>query len=151
MCPVKREGVSAEPAERRLILRADGASRGNPGPAAGAYLLLDEQGREVASEGRYLGSATNNEAEYRALIAGLERAVHLGVTDLEIRLDSELIVLQLLGRYRVKATNLRPLYERCRALLAGFPRVSYRHVPRHLNSRADALANRALDQALRSR
>lgn len=134
-------------ANGRVVLRTDGASRGNPGPAAIGYVLVDGAGQELAAEGRYIGRTTNNEAEYQALIAGLEKAGALGVRQLDIRMDSELVVLQLQGRYRVRTPHLVPLYERVRRLLAGFEAVNVRHVRRAENSRADALANQALDQA----
>lgn len=130
----------------RLCLRSDGASRGNPGPAAAAFVLLDD-GHEVAHGSRYLGRRTNNEAEYQALIDGLEAARSFRPERLEVLLDSELLVKQLSGRYRVRDARLKPLWERARALLAGFPQVEVRHVPRGLNRRADALANAALDAA----
>lgn len=132
-------------AVERAILRADGASRGNPGPAAYGYLITDPRGKVLASEGRFLGKMTNNEAEYRGLVAGLEAAAALGVRELDVRLDSELVVFHLSGRYRVRAANLLPVYQHARALLAGFPKASVRHVPRSQNARADDLANMALD------
>jgi ribonuclease HI len=141
-----------EPAKvEQAILRCDGASRGNPGPAAYGFVVTDPRGKVLASEGRYLGKLTNNEAEYRGLIAGLEAAAALGVRELDVRLDSELIVFQLTGRYRVRAANLLPFYQRARSLLAAFPKAAVRHVPRAQNSRADALANEALDQARANR
>ncbi|MHB1004026.1 MAG: ribonuclease HI family protein [Chloroflexota bacterium] len=151
MLPAKPAKVAPAAGAKKVVLRCDGASRGNPGPAAGAYLLLDEHDRELAAEGKYLGNTTNNEAEYRALIAGLERASAMQVQRLDVRMDSELVVLQLKGRYRVRAANLAPLYERARSLLAKFPEATVRHVPRGENSRADALANTALDAAKNTR
>lgn len=148
MSPAETAPEAAATIER-AILRADGASRGNPGPAAFGFVITDPRGRELVSEGRFLGRATNNEAEYRGLIAGLERAVALGVQNLDVRLDSELVVLQLKGTYRVRAHNLLSLYQRARALLARLPAASVRHVPRSQNARADALANEALDGARR--
>jgi len=142
------ESAAPRPSEGgRAVLRSDGAARGNPGPAAIAYVLLDEHGRELAAEGRAIGRATNNEAEYHALIAGLERAAALGLRSLDVRLDSELVVLQLTGRYRVRSAHLVPLHQRARALLAGFAATTIRHVPRGRNARADQLANTALDAA----
>lgn len=151
MCPASSKPTPTRRLSRdgRVILRADGAARGNPGPAAAAFVLLDENGHELAAEGRYLGRATNNEAEYRALIAGLERAAALNVRRLEVWLDSELVVLQVSGRYRVRAPHLVPLHARALALLSSFPQATIRHVPRSQNERADQLANIALDQATR--
>lgn len=127
-----------------LRLHADGASRGNPGPAAAAFVLLDGE-REVGRGSRYLGRRTNNEAEYEALIDGLEAARQQRPERLEVLLDSELLVMQLSGRYRVRNARLKPLWERARALLDSLPQVALRHVPRDFNRRADALANAALD------
>ncbi len=138
---VRRTGRS------RVILRADGASRGNPGPAAIAYVVEDGRGRELASEGRFVGEMTNNEAEYRALIAGLEKAATYQPAQVDVRLDSELVVRQLKGAYRVRAPHLVPLHAKARALLASFPAATVRHVARRQNARADELANAALDQA----
>jgi ribonuclease HI len=97
---------------------------------------------------RGIGEATNNVAEYRALLLGLERTLALGVEDLEVRSDSELLVRQLQGRYRVKHPGLRPLYEASRKQIAGFRRFEVRHVPRELNTEADALANQGIDEGL---
>ncbi|MHB1417203.1 MAG: ribonuclease HI family protein [Chloroflexota bacterium] len=151
MCPAREASVSGGATNGRVVLRADGASRGNPGPAAIAYVLLDARGRELAAEGRCIGQATNNEAEYRALIAGLERAKTLPAGELDIRLDSELVVFQLTGRYRVRTPHLVPLHERARTLLSAFSKVTVRHVPRRENARSDQLANLALDEAARRR
>ncbi len=148
MSPAREGAASAQPAGKvRVILRADGAARGNPGPAAIAYVVEDGRGCELASEGRFVGEMTNNEAEYRALIAGLEKAATFQPAQLDVRLDSELIVLQLRGTYRVRAPHLIPLYAKARALLASFPAASVRHVPRWQNARADELANAALNRA----
>ena len=128
-----------------LILYTDGASRGNPGPAAIGAIIQDESGRVLHKVGRAIGRATNNQAEYRALILGLEEAARLGATHLEVRMDSELIVRQLEGRYRVKDANLKPLFRQASELLRKFPSVTIRHVPREANQRADALVNAVLD------
>jgi ribonuclease HI/probable phosphoglycerate mutase len=128
------------------ILYCDGASRGNPGPAAIGFVLLDPTGGTVVEMGSMIGTATNNVAEYQALIAGLEAARTQGVDDLEVRLDSLLLVRQVNGEFRVKAENLMPLHRRAVGLLREFPRVQVAHVRRHLNSRADALANAAYDE-----
>ena len=129
-------------------MQADGAARGNPGPAAYGFVLDTPSGAELAGEGVAIGEATNNVAEYRGLIAGLERAVALGVTRLEVRMDSELVVRQMTGRYRVKHPGLVPLFRRARALVESLEHWDIRHVPREQNKRADALANQALDEAL---
>lgn len=131
-----------------VVLYTDGASRGNPGPAGiGAALFQVEDGRltpigEVSEE---IGITTNNVAEYRAVVAGLSRAAELAPDRLVLRADSQLLIRQLQGRYRVKAENLRPLFEQARQLLNRFPSVKLEHVPREDNTVADALANAALD------
>ena len=134
----------------RLRLFTDGASRGNPGEAAAGMVLRgDGDGGPVArEEGHYLGRMTNNQAEYRALIAGLEMAARESPEELEVCLDSELVVQQVNGRWRVKSDELRPLWMTARRLLAGFPKVRVRYIPREQNKRADWLANVALDARL---
>jgi ribonuclease HI len=109
-------------------------------------VLYDAAGREVAALSRYLGVATNNQAEYQALLMGLEEARRLGAAELTIKLDSELIVRQLQGRYRVKAPGLKPLYAQAKRLLQPFASATILHVPREQNQRADELANQAMDQ-----
>jgi ribonuclease HI len=127
-------------------LFADGGSRGNPGPAASAAVLLDPAGELVEEIGAYLGVATNNVAEWTALLLGLEAAAKHGVRRLQIRLDSELVVKQLRGEYRVKHDGLKPLYRRARELLQAFGEVDIAHVPRARNKLADGLVNRLLDR-----
>jgi len=127
-------------------LFADGGSRGNPGPAASAAVLLDRDGELVEEIGAYLGIATNNVAEWTALLLGLEAAAKRGIRRLQIRLDSELVVKQLQGEYRVKHDGLKPLYRRARELLRAFSEVDVAHVPRARNKLADGLVNRLLDQ-----
>ena len=134
----------------RVTLYADGGARGNPGPAAGAAVLVAEDGRVLAERGEYLGTATNNVAEYTGLIVGLEEAKRLaGVTALDVRLDSLLVVQQLRGIWKIKHPGLRPLALRAGALLAEFPQRTIEHVPRELNHLADAVVNRILDEAAR--
>lgn len=129
------------------ILLCDGGARGNPGPAAGAYVLIDPAGREVEARGEFLGSATNNVAEYRALIAGLEAAVRHGVTRLEVSMDSELVVRQMTGEYRVKNEGLKPLNLEARHAAARIGAVRWTAVRREHNARADRLVNDTLDRA----
>jgi len=128
-------------------LWTDGGARGNPGPAAFAYVLEDEDGEPLASHGERIGIATNNVAEYRALVAGLARAAELGVTGLEVVSDSELLVKQMRGEYRVKNEALRELNEQAERLAGKLGRVEYRHVRRAHNELADRLVNEALDAA----
>ena len=132
---------------KRAVLYADGAARGNPGPAGAGAALLDEDGRLVGEAMRYLAHATNNVAEYTALIIGLQEAQRHDVQDLDIRMDSKLVVEQMNGKWKIKHPNLRPRAVEAGALLASFPKWRIRHVPREQNTIADALANRAIDEA----
>jgi len=129
---------------RILVINADGASRGNPGPAAIGATIKDESGRLVATVSESIGRTTNNQAEYRALIAALEKAIGLGARKVDIRLDSELVIRQLQGRYRVKNAALRPLFLRVRELLDRIEGFTLKHIPREQNAEADRLANAAL-------
>jgi ribonuclease HI len=137
--PAKPDGVDA-------TLFADGGSRGNPGPAASAAVLFDGAGEPLEEIGAYLGVATNNVAEWTALVLGLEAAAKRGVARLSVRLDSELVVKQLRGEYRVKHPGLQPLHRRAQQLLRAFAAVDIRHVPRRENAIADRLVNRVLDE-----
>ncbi len=128
-----------------VTLYSDGASRGNPGEAAAGFVILDAHGAELTAKGVYLGRCTNNMAEYQALILGLHEAHQLKAERLTIRLDSELVVRQLEGRYQVKDAKLKPLYTKAMSLLRGFAAHTINHVPRRENQRADELANQALD------
>ena len=126
-------------------LYTDGASRGNPGLAGAGMVLLDADGREIAAKSAYLGKCTNNVAEYKALLLGLELARQAGCEKLTVYLDSELVVRQLSGIYKVKNAALKPLYEQARQLLRSFAEVSVAHVVRAKNKRADELANQGID------
>ena len=128
------------------IVFADGASRGNPGPASIGAVVYDADGAEVHAVSRRLGRATNNEAEYQAAIAGVEAALALGARDIELTMDSELVVRQLEFRYRVRNPRLRPFFERLLELRRQFNSFTVRSVPRAQNKRADELANLALDR-----
>lgn len=127
----------------------DGGARGNPGPAAAAAVVTTADGEELAERSAYLGEATNNVAEYRALLLGLELARELGAREVDVVNDSELVSRQIGGEYRVKHAGLKPLYLEAMAALRGFDRWSVRSVPREGNERADQLVNEALDAALR--
>ena len=131
----------------RWTVYADGASRGNPGLASIGAVVYDADGKEAHTVSERIGRATNNEAEYRAAIAGLEAALGLGGGDVELRMDSELIVRQLEYRYRVRNERLKPFFNRLTELRRQFDSFSVMHVPRTQNKRADALANLALDSA----
>ena len=128
-------------------LYTDGGARGNPGPAASAFVLEDESGEELDARGDAIGVATNNVAEYRAVIAGLSRAVELGLTQVEVVSDSELVVKQLTGEYRIKNKALLELSLEVKALEREIDSVSYTIVRREHNEHADALVNQALDRA----
>jgi ribonuclease HI len=128
-------------------LSTDGGSRGNPGPAAYGYVLEAEDGTVLDARGETIGRATNNVAEYRGLLAGLEKAVELGVSELEVVSDSELLVKQMLGDYRVKNDALRELFLDAEDLAAKIKRVRYTAVRREHNDLADRLVNEALDSA----
>ena len=131
---------------RAVVAYADGASRGNPGPASFGAVVYDENGAELHRTSRAIGRATNNQAEYQGAIAALEAALGLGAREVELRLDSELVVRQLSGRYKVRNPGLVPLHKRILALRERFDRVTLVHVPRAQNRVADKLANQALDQ-----
>ncbi len=131
----------------RVIVEADGGSRGNPGPAGyGAVVLDAATGDVLAERAGGLGVATNNVAEYRGLIAGLQAARELGATDVEVRMDSKLVVEQMSGRWRVKHPAMQPLAAEAAALVRRLGKVRFGWVPRARNTRADALANRAMDE-----
>ena len=129
----------------RLTVYADGASRGNPGPASIGASVRHPNGTELAIVSRRIGIGTNNQAEYRAAIEGVRKAREIGATGIDLRMDSELVVRQLTGQYRVKNVALQPLFTALVAELEGAGPYSVGHVPRAQNSRADALANAALD------
>ena len=126
-------------------LSTDGGSRGNPGPAAYGYVLESEDGHVLDARGEPIGTATNNVAEYRGLIAGLESAVQRGVDELEVVSDSELLVRQMLGEYKVKNETLRELQREAAELASQLRRVTYTAVRRAHNELADRLVNEALD------
>jgi ribonuclease HI len=126
-------------------LSTDGGSRGNPGPAAYGYVLETEDGHVLAAHGEAIGTATNNVAEYRGLVAGLEKAVELSVDEIEVVSDSELLVKQMRGEYKVKNAALRKLREQAELLANGFSNVSFTAVRREHNELADQLVNDALD------
>ncbi|WP_460718376.1 bifunctional RNase H/acid phosphatase [Nocardia heshunensis] len=131
-----------------VIVEADGGSRGNPGPAGyGAVVFDADHARVLAERREFLGVVTNNVAEYRGLIAGLEAAAELGAREVAVRMDSKLVVEQMSGRWQVKHESMIPLADRARRLVAGFDRVSFTWIPRKENKHADKLANEAMDDA----
>jgi ribonuclease HI len=132
----------------KVVVHVDGGARGNPGPAAAAAVVSDVEGEILDEAAELLGDTTNNVAEYRALLLGLERALALGATEVEVVNDSELIARQVEGAYKVKNAGLRPLHAQALAALRPFALWSIRSVPRGENAHADALVNAALDGTL---
>lgn len=130
----------------KLIIFTDGGARGNPGPAGIGAVLYDENKVLVAEVSEYLGVATNNQAEYKALIAALKKAQELGASELDCYLDSELVVKQLKREYKVKNADLAPLFLIIHNLSLSFKKISYTHIPREKNKEADRLANEAMDR-----
>jgi len=145
--PWQVAGSVAGETGRGVRLWIDGGSRGNPGRSAIGVILEDESGEVLDSVSRVIGVTTNNVAEYRALITGLEMAGRAGAREVDVLSDSELLVKHIRGEYRLRSENLRALHEEAKRLMAGFEHVSLRHVGRGQNARADALVNQALDQA----
>jgi ribonuclease HI len=129
----------------RIVLFTDGASRGNPGPAGAGWVIQDEGGEVLGKGGAFLGRRTNNEAEYEAVIRGLKAALEHGANEVFLRSDSELLVKQINGTYRVKDERLQALYHTAREALQRFRRFDVKHVPREQNMDADAQANQAID------
>ena len=129
-----------------MVVYADGASRGNPGPASIGAVVYDASGREVQTVSRRIGRATNNEAEYQAAIAGLETALALGASQVSLRMDSELVVRQIEHRYKVRNPRLLPMFARVMELRRRFREFDVDSIPRAMNKRADELANQALDR-----
>ncbi|MCC6348009.1 MAG: ribonuclease HI family protein [Candidatus Eisenbacteria bacterium] len=134
------------PSRSGWTLRCDGGSRGNPGPAAYGFVLCNSEGHEVEARGEYIGLATNNVAEYRALIAGLRAAIAHQASPLAVVMDSELVIRQMTGQYKVKNEGLRPLHAEARQAAAKIAKVSWSSVAREDNGRADGLVNEALDR-----
>lgn len=126
-------------------VNSDGGSRGNPGPGAAGIVVRDPSGAIVARGGSYLGEVTNNVAEYEGMVWGMRAARALGAIALRVRADSELVVKQMRGEYRVKNAGLKPLFLQAQALVRTFDRVEFEHVRREANAEADALANEAMD------
>jgi probable phosphoglycerate mutase len=131
----------------RATLHTDGGARGNPGPAGIGAVLASLEGDVLGEVAEAIGATTNNVAEYRALIAGLELALDKGVTELDVYLDSQLVVSQMKGEWKIKKAELRPLALRANSLMNKFASTTIQHVPRELNADADKLANQAMDLA----
>ncbi len=131
----------------KLTVNVDGGSRGNPGPAAIGVVVRNDDGAVVEAVGETIGRQTNNVAEYKAMLRGIELALAHGADEVELIGDSELIIRQIEGRYKVKKADLKPFHAKAKEMLATFDRWSVRHVKREHNSDADALVNQALDNA----
>ncbi len=129
----------------RVVINVDGASRGNPGASAIGATIRDGQGRLIACLSQPIGQATNNQAEYRAVIAALGKALDLGARNVEVRSDSELMVKQIKGIYRVRNAALKPLYQQVKQLQGSLEGFTITHIPREQNADADSLCNKALD------
>jgi probable phosphoglycerate mutase len=134
-----------------ITAHIDGGSRGNPGPAAYGVAIETVQGEPVAAFGKFIGRTTNNVAEYQGLLAALEYALSHGYSRLRIMTDSELMARQISGRYKVRSPDLKPLYDKARAMITQFESFSIRHVYREHNREADRLANQAMDDAARGK
>lgn len=141
-----RVGTTPAAAGATLILRTDGASRGNPGQAAAGVVIASAEGETLATGKLYLGVLTNNQAEYRALILGLKTVAHYHPARVIVYMDSELVVKQMRGEYKVRDASLLDLWREARALAEALPAVSFTHVRRGMNAEADCLANEALDE-----
>ena len=142
-CTVPYSGAMAH--LRKLIIETDGAARGNPGLAGAGIIIKDETGKRIETIGKFLGVATNNQAEYQALIAGLEAVARHEPASITVRMDSELVVKQMNGEYRVRHPDLVPLYVAANELAAALPEVTFEYIPRERNPGADRLANVAID------
>ncbi|HKY35089.1 MAG TPA: ribonuclease HI family protein [Polyangiaceae bacterium] len=142
----RSESSTPEARECEAVLWTDGAARGNPGPAGIGAVLKNASGEVLYTGSEYLGHTTNNVAEYKAVLLGLSGALAQGIRHVEVRADSELLIKQLKGEYRVKSVGLRPLYEEARRLIARFASVKLTHIRRELNGEADRLANQGIDQ-----
>ena len=129
----------------KVFIYTDGAARGNPGPAAIGAVIKDDKGNVLARLSRHIGNTTNNQAEYRAVITALEKAVGLGARQVILKADSELVVKQINGRYKIKNAALRPLYQEVVKLTGSLEKLTVSYIPRARNAEADALANQALD------
>lgn len=130
---------------KQVKLYGDGGSRGNPGPSASGYVLLDMDDNILKKTGVYLGITTNNQAEYQSLKFGLQEALNMGVEEVAVYMDSQLVIRQLTGQYKIKNRDLIPHYETIKDLVRQFKKVSFQHVPRELNKLADAEVNTTLD------
>lgn len=142
---------NTRPKAESITMYADGGSRGNPGPSACGYVLINEAGEVLVDKGVYLGITTNNQAEYQGLKSGLLEAKAMGARNVDVRLDSLLVVNQMKGIFKVKNRDLWPIHESIKKLVAGFEKVTFSHVPREMNKLADSAVNRVLDEQMADR
>ncbi len=138
----------SNPIRKKLWLSTDGGARGNPGPAGLGLVIKDENGNLLLEHGQYLGETTNNVAEYSALIEALKLAQGMSATEVDISMDSELIVKQMLGEYKIKQPHLQQLASQVKVLLRGFDAYQFKHILREYNKEADRMVNKAIDEAL---
>lgn len=148
----KVEHIKSNSTEKLEIakLYADGGSRGNPGPSAGGYVILSMDDTVVKSNGKYLGITTNNQAEYHSLKGGLEMALEMGVKEIDVYMDSLLVINQMKGIYKIRNRDLWPIHDAIKGLSKQFRSIKFTHVPRELNKLADAVVNETLDQHMSS-
>lgn len=133
------------PDNNTTLIYSDGGSRGNPGPSAAAFVIVDKNKNIIDRGGEYIGITTNNQAEYQGVLLGMERALELDIREVEFRIDSMLVVNQLKGVYKIKNRELYPVNERIKSLLGNFSKVRFTHIPREMNKMADSLVNKLLD------
>lgn len=148
MGPPAPARVLSSAGESAVRIYSDGASRGNPGPSGAGAVIARTDGSILERLGKYLGKQTNNHAEYMGVIIGLRRAKELGAREVEVYADSQLMIRQLGGQYRLKSPTLKPLFDEAMAMLKGFARVRLVHIPREMNGDADEMSNRAIDERL---
>lgn len=147
--PEQNEPSQSSPFPDKVKVFADGGSRGNPGPSASGFVILDQEDSTLVDKGVYLGITTNNQAEYTALKLALEECLKDGVKEVEVYMDSLLVINQVRGIFKVKNRDLWPLHDAVRQLSKKFSRINFSHVPREFNKLADAAVNRALDEQLK--
>lgn len=146
--PARSENVGLEPHPDKVKVFADGGSRGNPGPSASGFVILDMEDNILVDKGVYLGVTTNNQAEYTALKLALEECQKLGIREIEVYMDSLLVVNQLKGIFKVRNRDLWPIHDAIKQISKRFKHINFSHVPREFNKLADAAVNRALDEQL---
>lgn len=143
--------VAKNASENTVVIYSDGGSRGNPGPSAAGYVILDYRQQVIAQGGEYLGITTNNQAEYQGVRIGLEKALELKYKRVDFKIDSMLVVNQMKGFYRIKNRELWPIHERIRELMKKFDKVTFNHVAREFNQLADGMVNKTLDEHAREK